>query len=136
MRRFYLRIYLALFGSLAVFALLAGMTVGLLRLFDDRPARSWPEATTDIAERLLPPDRDRGSLASELAFWSERSGFDLALLSPAGDMIAKAGGTYDITPAILGHRASWPDLACAGRRLWSHLERRPQTGRRPAGTAL
>jgi len=103
MRRFYLRIYLALFGSLAVFAVLAGMTAGLLRLFDDRPARSWPEATTDIAERLLPPDRDRGSLASELAFWSERSGFDLALLSPAGEMIAKAGGTHDITPAILTH---------------------------------
>ena len=93
MRRFYLRIYLALFASLAVFAVLAGMTAGLLRLFDDRPARSWPEATTDIAERLLPPDRDRGSLASELAFWSERSGFDLALLSPAGEVIAKAGGT-------------------------------------------
>ena len=93
MRRFYLRIYLALFASLAVFAVLAGMTAGLLRLFDDRPARSWPEATTDIAERLLPPDRDRESLASELAFWSERSGFDLALLSPAGDVIAKAGGT-------------------------------------------
>ncbi len=79
------------------------MTAGLLRLFDDRPARSWPEATTDIAERLLPPDRDREALASELAFWSERSGFDLALLSPAGDMIAKAGGTYEITPAILNH---------------------------------
>ena len=64
MRRFYLRIYLALFASLAVFAVLAGMTAGLLRLFDDRPARSWPEATTDIAERLLPPDRDREALAS------------------------------------------------------------------------
>jgi len=63
MRRFYLRIYLALFASLAVFAVLAGMTAGQLRLFDDRPARSWPEATTDIAERLLPPDRDREALA-------------------------------------------------------------------------
>ena len=103
MRRFYLRIYLALFASLAVFAVLAGMTAGLLRLFDDRPARSWPEATTDIAERLLPSDRDRGSLASELAFWSERSGFDLALLSPDGELIAKAGGTHEITPAILNH---------------------------------
>ena len=37
MRRFYLRIYLALFASLAVFAVLAGMTAGLLRLFDDLP---------------------------------------------------------------------------------------------------
>jgi signal transduction histidine kinase len=103
MRRFYLRIYIALFASLAVFAVLAGMTAGLLRLFDDRPARSWPEATAEIAERLLPPDRDHDSLASELAFWSERSGFDLALLSPAGDVIARAGGTHEVSQAILNH---------------------------------
>ena len=43
------------------------------------------------------------SLASELAFWSERSGFDLALLSPAGDVIARAGGTHEVSPAILNH---------------------------------
>jgi signal transduction histidine kinase len=103
MRRFYLRIYIALFASLVVFAVLAGMTAGLLHLFDDRPARSWPEASAEVAERLLPTDRDRDSLASELAFWSERSGFELALLSPAGDVIAKAGGTHEITPAILNH---------------------------------
>ena len=103
MRRFYLRIYIALFASLVVFAVLAGMTAGLLRLFDDRPARLWPEATAEIAERLLPPDRDRDSLASELAFWSERSGFDLALLAPSGDVIAKAGASHEIAPEILNH---------------------------------
>jgi signal transduction histidine kinase len=102
MRRFYLRIYLALIASLVVFAVLAGMTAGLLRLFDDRPARaSWPDTTAEIAERLLPPDRDAASLAAELAFWSERSGFDLALLSPAGDVIAQAGDAP--VPAILDH---------------------------------
>ena len=57
------------------------------------------EATAEIAERLLPVDRDPASLASELAFWSERSGFDLALLSPAGEVIAKAGASHDIAPA-------------------------------------
>jgi hypothetical protein len=93
MRRFCLRIYIALFASLVVFAVLAGMAAGLLRLFDERPARSWPEATADIAERLLPADRDHDSLASELAFWSERSGFDLTLLAPSGDVIAKAGAS-------------------------------------------
>jgi signal transduction histidine kinase len=104
MRRFYLRIYAALFASLVVFAVLAGMTAGLLRLFDDRPARSsWPEATAEIAERLLPPGRDAASLGAELAFWSERSGFDLALLSPAGDVIARAGDAHDIASAVLSH---------------------------------
>jgi signal transduction histidine kinase len=103
MRRFYLRIYIALFASLVVFAVLAGMMAGLLRLFDDRPARSWPEATAEFAERLLPADRDRSSLASELAFWSERSGFDLALLDPTGKVIAKAGAWHEIAPEILNH---------------------------------
>jgi signal transduction histidine kinase len=102
MSRFYVRIYIALFASLLVFAVLAGVTAGLLRLFDDRPARaSWPETTAEIAERLLPPGRDAASLAGELAFWSERSSFDLALLSPAGDVIAKAGDAP--VPAILDH---------------------------------
>jgi signal transduction histidine kinase len=103
MKRFYLRIYLALFASLAVFAVLAGLTAGLLRLFDEPAARTWPESTTEIAERLLPADSDRSSLASELAFWSERSRFDLALLSPAGDLIAKAGDVHEVAPAILNH---------------------------------
>ena len=103
MRRFYLRIYIALFASLVVFAVLAGTTAGLLRLFDERPARSWPETTADIAERLLPADHDRESLASELAFWSERSGFDLALVAPTGEVIAKAGASLDIAPAVLNH---------------------------------
>jgi signal transduction histidine kinase len=103
MRRFYIRIYFALFASLVVFAVLAGTTAGMLRLFDERPARSWPEASAEIAERLLPADRDRESLASELAFWSERSGFDLALVAPTGNVIAKAGAPHDIAPAVLNH---------------------------------
>jgi signal transduction histidine kinase len=103
MRRFYIRIYLALFASLAVFAVLAGMTAGLLRLFDERPARPWPETTAEIAERLLPSGGDRASLASELGFWSERSGYDLALLSPAGEAIAKSGAGRELDPAILNH---------------------------------
>jgi signal transduction histidine kinase len=103
MRRFYIRIYLALFASLAVFAVLAGISAGLLRLLDDRPARSWPEATAEIAERLLPPDRAPSSLASELAFWSERSGFDLTLLSPAGERIAQSGAPRELGPEILRH---------------------------------
>jgi len=100
MRRFYLRIYLALFASLAVFALLAGLTAGFFRLFDEPSARSWPEATAEIAERLLPADAERAALASELAFWSERSRFDLALLSPTGELIVSAGDAHEVPHEI------------------------------------
>lgn len=104
MRRLYVRIYLALLASLAVFAILAGLTVALFRLVDDRPSRPWPEASAEIAERLLPADRDPASLASELAFWSDRSGFALALLSPDGAIVAKAGEVpFDASQAILTH---------------------------------
>src|SRR5262249_43076247 len=79
MRRFYLRIYLALLASLAVFAILAGLTAAVLRFTENRPARSFPETAVELAERLLPADRDPALLASELAFWSERTGLSLAL---------------------------------------------------------
>ena len=62
MRRFYVRIYLALFASLAVFAVPAGIAAGLLHLFNEGPSRSWPDVTADIAERLLPADSDPESL--------------------------------------------------------------------------
>ena len=61
MRRFYIRIYLALFASLAVFAVLAGVAAGFFRLFDEPASRSWPEATAEIAERLLPAGADRAA---------------------------------------------------------------------------
>jgi signal transduction histidine kinase len=104
MRRFYLRIYLALLGSLAVFAVLAGLTAAMLRLTETRPARSFPEAAAELAERLLPPGRDPAQLSSELAFWSERTGLSLALISPNGDIIAGAGELPpDVLPRILRH---------------------------------
>jgi signal transduction histidine kinase len=91
MRRLYLRIYLALLASLLVFALLAGLTAGLFRLADNRQREPWPETSAEIAERLLPPDRDPASLSSDLAFWSEQTGFSLALFSSGGALIAEAG---------------------------------------------
>jgi signal transduction histidine kinase len=104
MRRFYLRIYLALLASLAVFAVLAGLTAALLRLTDDRPLRTFPKAAVELAERLLPPDRDPAMLSSELAFWSERTGLSLALISPNGGIIASAGALPpDALPKLLRH---------------------------------
>jgi signal transduction histidine kinase len=91
MRRLYIRIYLALFASLLVFALLAGLAAGLFRLAENRAREPWPGTGAEIAERLLPADRDPAALASDLAFWSEHTGFSLALFSPGGALIAEAG---------------------------------------------
>ncbi len=91
MRRLYIRIYLALLASLLVFALLAGLAAGLFHLVENRPREPWPETGAEIAERLLPAGRDPAALASDLAFWSEHSGFSLALFSPDGALVAEAG---------------------------------------------
>ncbi len=91
MSRLYFRIYLAVLGSLLVFALLAGLAATVLRALDDDDRRPWPEMATEIAERLLPADRDPALIASELAFWHRRTGFSLMLLSPEGNVIAQAG---------------------------------------------
>ncbi len=91
MSRLYLRIYLAVIGSLFVFALLAGLAAGLTRAFDDGEGPGWSDIVAEIAERLLPSSRDAKGLASQLAFWNERTGYALMLLSPDGSVIASAG---------------------------------------------
>ncbi len=45
----------------------------------------------EIAERLFPDNRGAAFLASELKFWHERTGFSLMMLSPQGEVIARAG---------------------------------------------
>jgi signal transduction histidine kinase len=91
MRRLYFRIYLAVLGSLLVFAVLAGLAVALMRtLEDDEPFR-WFSMSGEIAERLFPDNRGTEFLASELNFWHERTGFSLMMLSPQGQVLARAG---------------------------------------------
>lgn len=91
MRRLYFRIYLAVLGSLLVFAMLAGLALALMRtLEDDEPFR-WFSMSGEIAERLFPDNRDATFLASELGFWHDRTGFSLMMLSAQGLVIAKAG---------------------------------------------
>jgi signal transduction histidine kinase len=104
MSRFYIRIYLAVLASLAVFAVLAGITAATLRLTENRPLRAFPKTAVELADRLLPPGRDPALLSAELAFWSERTGLSLALISPDGGIIASAGALPpDALPRLLKH---------------------------------
>ena len=91
MRRLYFRIYMAVLGSLLVFALLAGLAFALMRTLDDDEPFRWFGMTGEIAERLFPDNRGTAFLASELGFWRERTGYSLMLLSPQGQIVARAG---------------------------------------------
>jgi signal transduction histidine kinase len=92
MRRLYFRIYLAVLGSLLMFAVLAGLTFAVMRTLDDDdgPFR-WFGMGGEIAERLFPDNRGAAFLASELDFWHERTGYSLMMLSAQGQIIARAG---------------------------------------------
>ena len=109
MRRLYFRIYLAVLGSLLVFAVLAGLTFAVMRTLDDDEPFRWFGMGGEIAERLFPENRGAVFLASELNFWHERTGFSLMMLSPQGEVIARAGDFPRDLPAQLQHeRANRP----------------------------
>ena len=72
MKRFYLRIYLALFASLAVFAVLAGVTAGLFRLFDE-PAARYVGGVDRRNRRAPPAGRSRPRRARVRACLLERT---------------------------------------------------------------
>ncbi|HEY7647308.1 MAG TPA: HAMP domain-containing sensor histidine kinase [Hyphomicrobiales bacterium] len=90
MSRLYLRIYLAVLGSLLVFALLAALSAVLLRVFEDDDRREWPEIGSEIVEQL-PAGQGAAELRAELDVWHERTGLALALVAADGTIIAEAG---------------------------------------------
>jgi signal transduction histidine kinase len=90
MSRLYLRIYLAVLGSLLVFALLAALSAVLLRVFEDDDRREWPEVGSEIIEQL-PAGQNAAELRAELDVWHERTGLALALVAADGRIIAEAG---------------------------------------------
>ncbi len=91
MSRLYIRIYLAVFGSLLVFALLAGMAAIAGWLFEEEHYRPFPDRGAEIAERILPAGKSPAALKEELEFWQERTGFALILIAPDGRIITEAG---------------------------------------------
>ncbi|MBX2805182.1 MAG: HAMP domain-containing histidine kinase [Hyphomicrobiales bacterium] len=91
MSRLYLRIYLAVFGSLIVFALLAGLSVFAGWLLEEDHYNPFPDRAGEIAERILPASKTPEEIERELEFWQERTGFAFILLAPDGVVLAEAG---------------------------------------------
>jgi signal transduction histidine kinase len=90
MARLYIRIYLAVLASLAIFALLAATTWFLFRDHERFGPRS--DFFRAVAERIAPPaDLPIEAQRRALEDWRRLSGFDVAILSPEGNLIAKAG---------------------------------------------
>ncbi len=89
MARLYFRIYLAVLGSLALFAVLAGITWKLLADFDRfSPDNALYQA---VAERLIPPvEASQETQRQALVKWRTLSGFDLILFAKDGGTIADA----------------------------------------------
>ena len=106
MRRLYFRIYLAVLGSIALFAILAGLSGWAFHELRE-PDNTGPQSPfiSDVAEHLLPAGASPAALAQELEFWRNRTKFGLALLSPGGEVIARAGAVPDGT---LAHFAGSP----------------------------
>lgn len=118
MHRLYFRIYLAVLASLLVFAFLAAMAAITLRSFDDDDRRTFFAMGTDVAERLLAPDRGPQAIASELTFWHQLTGFNVLLFSSDGDIIAMAGDVPPDTLRELRRRRGYGPPWRYGTRLY------------------
>jgi signal transduction histidine kinase len=89
MVRLYFRIYLAVIGSLILFAILAGL---IFRLSGDGERFGSPmELVTSVVEKLAPSaDAPDAEQRRQLAEWRQKSGFDIAIFSREGLLLADA----------------------------------------------
>lgn len=89
MHRLYVRIYLSVLGSLALFAMIAAATWHLFA--DTETFGPRPEFYVAAAEQLAPPANTASEeLQKQLDHWHALSGYDLALFKPDGRLIAQA----------------------------------------------
>lgn len=102
MRRLYFRIYLAVLGSLVVFAASAALFWHFFVDFERFGPR--PEFYLEAAERLVPPaDASREVQSAALEQWRARSGYDLALFTADGRVVADASDS-SLPPPRRGER--------------------------------
>jgi signal transduction histidine kinase len=92
MRRLYFRIYLAVLGSLALTAILAGISWHLFMRSD-----SWlprPAFFVEAAARLLPPATAADAeMQDAVLHWADASGFDIAVFAPDGRRLADSSNS-------------------------------------------
>ena len=99
MHRLYFRIYLAVIGSLVLFALLAGLTWRLFAGIENFGPQ--PEFFQVAAERLAPPATASAEVQRDmLEQWRSVSGYELALFGADGRVIAQAAA--EALPSPLG----------------------------------
>ena len=98
MARLYFRIYLAVLGSLAIFAILAGIMWRLYGDFDRFGPRAefYPAAAKQLVPpAIAPPEIQRASLEH----WRQLSGYDLAIFDRDGQLIADASDGSLLAPS-------------------------------------
>ena len=103
MRRLYFRIYLAMLASLALFAILAGLTWRTFSSFENM----GPQAAfyVEAAERLaLPADAPPEEQQRQLEHWRAISGYDLAIFAPDGRLISEAADGNLPSPLEMEHK--------------------------------
>ena len=91
MKRLYLRIYLAMLASLAIFALLAGL-VWKLSSDGDRSVHDERALIAEAVGAILPPaEAPQEALQAALERWHERTGADLSIFDAERRPVASAG---------------------------------------------
>ncbi len=103
MRRLYFRIYMAMLASLALFAILAGLTWRTFSSFENAGPKA--EFYLEAAERLAPPaDARPEDQQRQLEHWRSMSGYDLAIFAPDGRIISQAADGPLPSPLEMGHQ--------------------------------
>lgn len=96
MTRLYLRIYLAVVASLAIFALIAGVAWHLGRDAYEPRREHAAQLAGELVAELLPADAgDLAGAAAVLQRWQSRARVDLALYGRDGRLLAAAGAPLE-----------------------------------------
>ncbi len=125
MKRLYLRIYLSMIASLAIFALIAAL--GWKFAFDrEHASRDERALVAEVVAALLPPaDAPPEAQRVVLERWHARTGIDVALFDAQRAPIASAGRPVPSPMRVDGGRegqegwGAWRDAAEHGPPAWS-----------------
>ncbi len=120
MKRLYLRIYVAVIATLALFVGLSWFAWHQWSGAQDRPGGQdrpgAPMLLAMTAAELLPAEESDATLQSALQRWRARTGADIALYAPDGRAVAAVGAPLPV-PRVRAPGAELPDGARRGEWL-------------------